>query len=60
MSSDPTETSKYVLVIWNGNDPLFFDTAEDVAKFLTKEAMTEDLYGCYEIAKEVHFKLVPA
>ena len=60
MTEEPTKKTKYILRDFSNDLTLWFDTVDAVAGYLTKERIVDpDDYSCYELSKEIQFKVVP-
>ena len=61
MSEEPNPKTKYVFQDYQNEITLWFETAEEIAEYLTEHAMIDDTdFNAFEIInKELKFKLVP-
>lgn len=60
MAEEPNQKTKVVLQDYEGGQTLWFESAEEAAEWLTKNCMADpSTFACYELGKELTFKLVP-
>ena len=58
--SEPTTKSKVILQDFANDETFWFESADKAAEYLTRMGMVDpEDYTCYELGKEITFKVVP-